>query len=160
MTKRILYINKEYGNEATLDATMDNDIASFGNITWKTLLTEVKSESLDWLLKDENLINYFGIEPNQLDELIGPETIDRYYSDIEFHVGNYEGAEAAAFNFIGSLNIFPTDIDGNGASNGVWLQQTYADGPRKTVLIEDETAAEWLRQRFKEKGVDVEIKFI
>ena len=123
-------------------------------------MTEVKAESLDWLLKDENLINNFRIEPDQLDELIDPETIDRYYSDIEFYVGNSEGAEAAAFEFIGSLEIFPIDIDGNGASNGVWLQQTYANGPRKTVLIEDETAADWLRQKFKEKGVDVEIKFI
>ena len=160
MTKHILYINASYHNEATLDGTMDEEIASLGNVTWKTLLTEIKAESLDWLLQDENLQSHYGIEPHELEETIGPNEVERYYDDLSFHLGNSAGNEAYAFNFIRSLALFPMDIDGNGGVNGVWLEQTTADGPRKIVQIEDASAAEWLQQQFSERGLNVEIKFI
>lgn len=160
MTKHTLFVNQSYGNEVTLDGTMDEDIDSFGQVTWKELLTEIKGESLDWLLKDENLENHYGIEPHQLEETIGPEEIDKYYGDLCFHVDNIEGPEARAFNLISSLELFPMDKNGNGQANGVWLEQTTANGPRKVVLIENESAAAWLRQQFVERGLNVEIRFV
>ncbi|WP_158558979.1 hypothetical protein [Rhodoferax lacus] len=51
-------------------------------------------------------------------------------------------------------------IQSASTAHGVCLVQTTANGPRKTVFIEDEAAAHWLQQQFALKGMEVEIRFL
>ena len=154
------YVNTGYDNNVTLDVTMDSEIDDFGCLTWRELLTEVLAEDLDFLLQDEKLLDYYGIESSELDRALDTKEVDRYYSQISFHVDNRSGAEAHAFELIESLQLFPTDKDGNGAAHGVALEQSYANGPRKYVTISDKGAANWLVKECAKRGVEVVVKFV
>lgn len=160
MAEHTLYINAQFGNEATLDTSMSAEIDRFGWISWKTLLTEVLHEDLDWLLQEGRLMDRYGIEAGQLDEQIEDETVERHYSDISCYWDNTIGAGALAFEFIRSLQLFPMDADGNGAAMGVCLEQSTANGPRKVVYVEDEDAMEWLAAEFANRGLGICIKTV
>jgi hypothetical protein len=160
MALHTLYVNAQYGNEVTLDRSMASEIDAFGDMTWRTLLTEVKGQSIEWLLEGDKLMDHFGIEVEQLDDSIDQDDIAKYYTDVAYYTDNRTGAEAGAFELLVEHDIFPVDRDGNGGANGVCLVQTTANGPRKTVYIDDEAAAVWLVQQFARKGMDVAIQFI
>jgi hypothetical protein len=155
-----LYVNTEYGNSVTLDATMASEIDDFGNLTWRELLVDVIGESLEYLLQDDHLLDYYRIEKSQLDCALEASEVDRFYSQISFHADNKAGAEALAFNLLHSLQLFPMDKDGNGSHQGVSLDQTYANGPRKYVIIADESAAIWLTAECASRGLEVDVEFV
>lgn len=154
------YVNTGYDNNVTLDVTMDSEINDFGCLTWRELLTEVLGEDLGYLMQDDKLLDHYGIESSELDRDLNTPEVGRYYSQISFHVDNRSGAEAHAFEFIESLQLFPTDKDGNGAAHGVALEQSYANGPRKFVTIADESAANWLVNECAKRGVAVVVEFV
>jgi hypothetical protein len=86
--------------------------------------------------------------------------VETYYDQLSFDVDNRSGAEALAFNLLESLQLFPMDQDGNGSTEGVTLEQTYANGPRKYVIVEDEGAAVWLTTACAVRGVEIVVKFV
>jgi hypothetical protein len=136
MALHTLYVNAQYGNEVTLDHSMASKIDAFGDMTWRTLLTEVKGQSIEWLLEGENLMDHFGIEVDQLEESIDQDDITKYYTDIADYTDNHAAAEAGAFELLVELDIFLVDRDSNGNANGVCLAYfkhtdwgTYADYP-------------------------------
>jgi hypothetical protein len=156
-----LYVNTEYGNEVTLGGTLDDDIDSFGDVTWREIIEEYRFEdiaahagNLDEWLDDE-----YGISASQLDETLDDKAVDRYYTTLSFHHDNSSGESAKAFNLIRSLQLFPMDRDGNGSEHGVQLDQSTANGPRKTVWISDQQAADWLVEKARERGVLLKVVF-
>jgi len=156
-----LYVNSDYCDEVTLNCTMDDDIDSFGDLTWREFIEDYRSENLsehqDCL--DEWLDADYGITPNQLDENLDKAAIDRYYTDLSFRQDNVTGANAEAFELIRSLELFPMDRDGNGSFHGVTLDQSTANGPRKSVWIEDRESADWLIQQAAKRGVVLNVVF-
>lgn len=156
-----IYVNTEYGNEATLSGTMEDDIASFSDLTWRQVIEKCLHENItshshnleEWL--NEN----FNISQNQLDMKIDENTSEAYFGDLSYYQDNVTGRNVQAFNLIRELNLFPMDIDGNGSSDGIELIQTTANGPRKIVWIEDHVAADWLIEQAGLKGVQLEIIF-
>lgn len=93
--------------------------------------------------------------PAEVFERHRDQVADRQY----FQVDNFSGAQAEAFDLIRSLALFPMDKDGNGDAHGVFLQQTLANGPRKTVWIEGEAGANWLRSETARQGRKIRIEF-
>ena len=156
-----LYINTLYSNEATLGGTFDDNM-ELPEITWRTLLVEILSENLDWLKKSEgeNFLDHYGISEDELDNILSDRESEKYYDDISFHYDNYIGPSAKAFNLIRNLSNFPTDKDGNGHYRGIELTQTYANGPRKSVYVENKDAEEWLKTQFVSECLDIKIKRI
>ena len=158
--KITLYVNEEYDNQVTMDETLSSEIDSFSDITWRYLIENIIEDCLPDDEVDEYLDMNYGISADQLDERLDRINIDSYYSKIAFHIDNQVGSEACAFDFLRSLEIFPTDKDGNGDMNGVELVQTTANGPKKIVYIQDMKSANWLKRECKKKGVVINIEFI
>lgn len=160
--KRItLYVNTECDNEVTLGATMDADIDSFGDVTWREFIEDYLYEDISSYQDslDEWLEMEYGISARQLDDKLDAKAIDRYYDTLSLHQDNSSGGNAEAFDLIWSLKLFPMDRDGNGSAHGVELVQSTANGPRKTVWIADQTAADWLVEQAAERGVYLEVLF-
>ena len=156
-----LYINTSNSNEATLGGTFkDNMILPV--ITWRTLLVEILDEDLDWLKKSdgENFQDHFGISEDELDNTLSDWELEKYFDNVSFYHNNYIGPSAKAFNLIRNLSNFPTDIDGNGYYSGIELTQTYANGPRKYVFVENKDADDWLKIQFASEGLDIKLKRI
>lgn len=156
-----LYVNTECDNEVTLGGAMDADIDSFGDVTWREFIENYLYEDIsnyqDSL--DEWLEMEYGISASQLEDKLDAKAIDRYYDTLSFHQDNSSGGNAEAFDLIRSLELFPMDRDGNGSAHGVELAQSTANGPRKTVWIADQTAADWLVEQASERGVHLEVLF-
>jgi hypothetical protein len=70
------------------------------------------------------------------------------------------GSNVEVFELIWSLDLFPTDDDGNGVSNGIRLEQSTANGPRKSVYIDSPESAQWLIAKAAEQGVTLEVRFV
>lgn len=156
-----LYVNKGYGNQVSLDGTLDAEIDNFGDITWQQLLEDVLGEVLpaDKKLKRWLMDNY-DITPDDLDETIGEAEVQRWSSSIAYWIDFEAGAGALAYDLVRDLELFPVDKEGGGSANGVHLQCTTANGPRKFLLVDDEAAAQWLAQACCERGTLVEIEFV
>jgi hypothetical protein len=147
--------------EATLGESLDDLAASLGDVTWRELIEDclhgsVKSHADDL---EEWLEESFGISSKELDETIDEAAVDRYYTQLCYRQDNRTGSNVGAFDFIRSLELFPTDADGNGSSNGVILERTTANGPRKGAYILDRNAANWLVQEAARQGVVVKVRF-
>lgn len=156
-----LYVNTEYDNEVTLGGTMDDDVDSFGDVTWREFIEDYRHEDFSSHLDnlDEWLEEEYGISANQLEEKLDNKAVDRYYTELSFHQDNSSGGNAEAFTLIRSLELFSMDRDGNGSAHGVALDQSTADGPRKTVWIADQAAADWLVAQAAERGVLLDVVF-
>lgn len=156
-----LYVNVEYGNEVTLECTMDSDIDSFGDVTWREFIEDYRNEDISSHLDDldEWLDDEYGICASQLDDTLDAKAVDRYYTDLSSQQDNSSGANAEAFDLIRSMKLFPMDRDGNGSAHGVQLDQSTANGPRKTVWISDQAAADWLVQQAAERGILLDVVF-
>jgi hypothetical protein len=156
-----LYVNIGYGNEVTLGCTMDGDIDSFGDVTWREFIEDYRNEDISSHLDDLDqwLEDEYGISASQLEDTLDDKAVDRYYSDLSFHQDNSSGASAEAFNLIRSMKLFPMDRDGNGSDHGVELSQSTANGPRKTVWIADQAAADWLVEQAAERGFLLDVVF-
>jgi hypothetical protein len=156
-----LYVNTECDNEVTLGGTMEADIDSFGDVTWREFIEDYLYEDIssyqDCL--DEWLETEYGISAKQLEVKLDAKAIDRYYDALSLHQDNSSGGNAEAFDLIWSLKLFPMDPDGNGSAHGVELVQSTANGPRKTVWITDPAAADWLVEQAAERGVRLEVLF-
>ena len=156
MEESTIYINTAYNNQATLDSSLNNSIDEFGSVTWRELLTDILSRDLD----DPDTLEFlddYGLSEANLDDLIDSDTIDKYYSELSFYEDNYSGPRACLFNFLIQAKIFVADINGNYYGHGIELIQTTANGPEKLVYIEDDNAAEWLKNALYKKGIKVEI---
>lgn len=140
---------------------MDADIDSFGDVTWREFIEDYLYEDISSYQDslDEWLEMEYGISVRQLDDKLDAKAIDRYYDTLSLHQDNYSGGNAEAFDLIWSLKLFPINHDGNGSAHGVELVQSTANGPRKTVWIADQTAADWLVEQAAERGVYLEVLF-
>lgn len=159
--KHVLYVNQKYGNEATLNETMEDLFSGVSDITWRELLVDILGEDLDqhkplgqWL--DDN----YGITRKELKDRVSSHVFDRYYNQITSYYDNYKSSAVKAFDFIRSLNLFETDRDGNGGEQGVQLDQSTADGAKQTVFIRDEEAGQWLVDQCRARGIALEVKFV
>lgn len=156
-----LYVNTECDNEVTLGGTMDADIDSFGDVTWREFIEDYLNEDISSYQDslDEWLEMEYGISASQLENKLDDKAIDRYYDTLSFHQDNSSGGNAEAFDLIRSLELFPMDRDGNGSAHGVEIVQSIANGPRKTVWLADQAAADWLVKQAAERGVLLEVLF-
>ena len=154
LSQHTLYINSQYDNEGSLNQTMDSEVDSFSDITYRTLISEVKNDEID---NNEILEEEYGISLDELDNQMSSEHFDKYMYDISFYIDNCSGGSALAFDLIGSLKKFTTDQDGNGSHHGVELLQTRANGPRKYVFITNQEAEKWLIEQFNAEGHSVKI---
>lgn len=154
LMQQTLYINSQYDNEGSLNQTIDSEVDSFSDITYRTLISEVKNDEID---NNEMLEEEFGISLDELDNQMSSEHFDKYMYDISFYIDNCSGGSALAFDLIGSLKKFTTDQDGNGSHHGVELLQTRANGPRKYVFITNQEAEKWLIEQFNAEGHSVKI---
>ncbi len=154
LMQQTLYINSQYDNEGSLNQTIDSEVDSFSDITYRTLISEVKNDEID---NNEILEEEYGISLDELDNQMSSEHFDKYMYDISFYIDNCSGGSALAFDLIGSLKKFTTDQDGNGSHHGVELLQTRANGPRKYVFITNQEAEKWLIEQFNAEGHSVKI---
>jgi hypothetical protein len=154
LSQHTLYINSQYDNEGSLNQTIDSEVDSFSDITYRTLISEVKNDEID---NNEILEEEYGISLDELDNQMSSEHFDKYMYDISFYIDNCSGGSALAFDLIGSLEKFTTDQDGNGSHHGVELLQTRANGPRKYVFITNQEAEKWLIEQFNAEGHSVKI---
>ena len=154
LSQHTLYINSQYDNEGSLNQTIDSEVDSFSDITYRTLISEVKNDEID---NNEILEEEYGISLDELDNQLSSEHFDKYMYDISFYIDNCSGGSALAFDLIGSLKKFTTDQDGNGSHHGVELLQTRANGPRKYVFITNQEAEKWLIEQFNAEGHSVKI---
>ena len=154
LMQQTLYINSQYDNEGSLNQTIDSEVDSFSDITYRTLISEVKNDEID---NNEILEEEYGISLDELDNQMSSEHFDKYMYDISFYIDNCSGGSALAFDLIGSLKKFTTDQDGNGSHHGVELLQTKANGPRKYVFITNQEAEKWLIEQFNAEGHSVKI---
>ena len=154
LSQHTLYINSQYANEGSLNQTIDSEVDSFSDITYRTLISEVKNDEID---NNEILEEEYGISLDELDNQMSSEHFDKYMYDISFYIDNCSGGSALAFDLIGSLKKFTTDQDGNGSHHGVELLQTRANGPRKYVFITNQEAEKWLIEQFNAEGHSVKI---
>lgn len=88
-----LYVNTAYGNEVTLGGTMDDDIDSFGDVTWREFIEDYRYENISSHLVnlDEWLEEEYGISASQLEDKLDDKAVDRYYTDLSFHQDNSSG---------------------------------------------------------------------
>ena len=160
MSRRILYVNTEWGNLASLDAYGDEVADALFHVTWRELLFDILGEDSS----EENLealLEYdYGLEISQLDHNIPEEIVEKHYSSIAFRYENEQSAEVDAFNLIRDLSLFEMDQNGNGSAHGVELCQSKANGPSKSVYIEDEKAGRWLEKQFQKKSLEIEVRFV
>ena len=154
LSQHTLYINSQCDNEGSLNQTIDSEVDSFSDITYRTLISEVKNDEID---NNEILEEEYGISLDELDNQMSSEHFDKYMYDISFYIDNCSGGSALAFDLIGSLKKFTTDQDGNGSHHGVELLQTRANGPRKYVFITNQEAEKWLIEQFNAEGHSVKI---
>ena len=154
LIEHTLYINSQYDNEGSLNQTNDSEVDSFSDITYRTLISEVKNDEIN---NNEILEDEYGISLDELDNQMSSEHFDKYMYDISFYIDNCSGGSALAFDLIGSLKKFTTDQDGNGSHHGVELLQTKANGPRKYVFITNQEAEKWLIEQFNAEGHSVKI---
>lgn len=154
LIQQTLYINSQYDNEGSLNQTIDSEVDSFSDITYRTLISEVKNDEID---NNEILEEEYDISLDELDNQMSSEHFDKYMYDISFYIDNCSGGSALAFDLIGSLKKFTTDQDGNGSHHGVELLQTRANGPRKYVFITNQEAEKWLIEQFNAEGHSVKI---
>lgn len=158
----VIYVNTSCDNEATAGETIDDLAASLGDVTWRQLLEECLLENVADHEHDlaEWLGDYYGLEPGDLDKTIDAKTVDRYYNELCFRQDNMTGSNVEVFELIWSLDLFPTDDDGNGVSNGIRLEQSTTNGPRKSVHIDSPESAQWLIAKAAEQGVTLEVRFV
>jgi hypothetical protein len=158
----VIYVNTSCDNEATAGETIDDLAASLGDVTWRELLEECLRENVADHEHDlaEWLEDYYGLEPGDLDKKIDAKAVDRYYPQLCFRQDNMTGSNVEVFELIWSLDLFPTDDDGNGVSNGIRLEQSTANGPRKSVYIDSPESAQWLIAKAAEQGVTLEVRFV
>ena len=154
LIEHTLYINSQYDNEGSLNQTIDSEVDSFSDITYRTLISEVKNDEID---NNEILEEEYGISLDELDNQMSSEHFDKYMYDISFYIDNCSGGSALAFDLIGSLKKFTTDQDGNGSHHGVELLQTTVNGPRQYVFITNQEAEKWLIEQFNAEGHSVKI---
>ena len=154
LMQQTLYINSQYDNEGSLNQTIGSEVDSFSDITYRTLISEVKNDEID---NNEILEEEYGISLDELDNQMSSEHFDKYMYDISFYIDNCSSGSALAFDLIGSLKKFTTDQDGNGSHHGVELLQTRANGPRKYVFITNQEAEKWLIEQFNAEGHSVKI---
>ena len=153
-----LYVNTDYDNEVTLDCGIEAIIKLDVEISWQTLIEDVLSENIASFNNDE-LMDYYQIERSELNTKIDSATFEKYQDSIYYWIDNSIGGNARAFDLITSLSSFTTDEMGNGSMNGVTTSQSTCNGPKKSVCIENEAAADWLKQSFANEGIAIEIKF-
>lgn len=158
----VINVNTDCENEATVGESIDDLAASLGDVTWRELLEECLHENVDSHKDDlEDWLEFdYGITPEDLDEIIPSAMVDRYYTQLCYRQDNMTGSNVEVFDLIRSLDIVPTDVDGNGSVNGITLVQTTANGPRKYVYIEDRKSASWLEMQAAESGVSLKVRFI
>lgn len=154
-----LFVNTEYNNEVTLDCGIDSIIDLDVIIDWATFIETVMGDSLE-SYDDEELLDCYGIEKSDLNVEIDSDTFQKYHDRIYFWIDNEVGGNAKAFDLVTGLSSFITDEMGNGSMNGVTTSQSTANGSAKSVYIENETAAKWLKQTFANESISVEIEFI
>lgn len=156
-----LYVNTDYGNEVTLGGSMADDLDSFGDVTWREFIADYRCDDISTHQADLNewLEEQYGISSIKLDEKLDGEAINRYYTELSLRQDNVSGRSAKAFDLIRSLNLFAMDRDGNGAAHGVQLDQSLANGPRKSVWIDDQNSADWLVKQAGERGVLLKVVF-
>jgi hypothetical protein len=158
----VLYVDTDCGNEATAEQSLDDLAESLGHVSWRELLEECLHESVD-SHKDnleEWLEDYYGITPQDLDKRIPSAMINHYYTQLCHRQDNMTGSNVKAFDLIRSLNLIPTDDEGSGSLNGVTLERTTANGPRKSVYIENRESARWLVEQAAERGVELTVRFV
>lgn len=156
----VIHVDKGSG-EATLGESLDDLASSLGDVTWRELIEDCLHESVQSHADDleEWLEESYGIAVSDLDKTIDSATVDRFYSQLCYRQDNSAGSNVCAFDFIRSLELFATDSEGNGASNGIILERTTANGPRKAAYILDRNAANWLCQAAADQGVFVKVRF-
>ncbi len=156
----VIHVDEGTG-EATLGESLDDLADSLGDVTWRELIEDCLRESVKSHSDDleEWLEESFGISPKELDKTIDAAAVDRYYTELCYRQDNRVGSNVGAFDFIRSLELFPTDAEGNGSANGIILERTTANGPRKGAYILDRNAAKWLVQESARQGVTVEVRF-
>jgi|GEM_PF-2653410 len=153
-----LIVNTDYYNEVTLDCGIEAIIDLDVEISWQTLIEEVLDENIA-SFDNNDLMDYFRIERSQLNDEIDSATFQKYQDRIYYWVDNYVGGNARAFDLIASLSSFSTDEMGNGSMHGVSTSQSTSNGPKKSVCIDNEAAAKWLKQAFANEGIAIEIEF-
>lgn len=154
-----LYVNTEYYNEVTLDSGVDSIIDLDISINWTTFIEDILGDCVE-SYNDEELLDNFGIEKSDLDVEIDSDTFQKHQDRIYFWIDNEVGGNAKAFNLVTSLSSFITDEIGNGSMNGVTTSQSTANGAAKSVYVENESAAAWLKQAFADEGISIAIVFI
>jgi hypothetical protein len=160
-TPTVLYVNTAYDNQVSLGQTIASEIEDFGDITWRQLLEEVREESLPSGEElDPWLEDNYRITPGQLDVKLSKDEVESWYSSIAYWVDFYVGAGAQAYDLVSEIELFPIDKEGEGSAHGVHLWCTTANGPRKFLVIDDETAARWLVQACRERGTAIVIEFV
>jgi hypothetical protein len=154
LNQHILYINSGYNNECSLNQTVQSQIDSFGDITYRTLITDINGEEIE---SNDMLKEQYGISLDELDCKLTDKDVVKYESEISFYEENRVGANVEAFDLICSLKKFITDADGNGSHGGLQSVQTTQGWPRQSVFINDEEAERWLIEQLKAEGHSVKI---
>jgi hypothetical protein len=156
-----LYVNTDYGNEVTADRSQEDITNSFGDISWRELLEQCLNVDLSRDGEDlQQCLDEYGIKQKDLHETIPPQIVDLHFDAIYYYHENVAGGGAKAFSLIRSLNVIPVNNDGSGELNGVILEQTTANGPRKTVYIDAPESATWLASEAAKQGVRLSIMFV
>ena len=154
LSQHTLYINSGFNNECSLNQTVQSQIDSFGDITYRTLITDINREEIE---SNDMLKEQYGILLDELDCKLTDKDVVKYESEISFYEENRVGANVEAFDLICSLKKFITDADGNGSHGGLQSVQTTQGWPRQSVFINDEEAERWLIEQLKAEGHSVKI---
>jgi hypothetical protein len=150
----LIFVNQDYGNEATLG---EDDLGeSLSAITWRELIEECLGQTI----KQEFLEMDFGIKYSELDNQLNDLAVDKYFETLRYRYDNLTGPGAKAYELIKSLNLFPTNRQGNGSFNGVSLEQTFGNGPKRRAYIESQESSDWLVERAAERGLKFRIVFV
>jgi hypothetical protein len=156
-----LYVNTDYGNEVTADCSQEDITNSFGKISWRELLEHCLEVNLNLHGEDlQQCLAEYGITPKDLHTTISPLIVDLHFDAIYRYHENVSGGGARAFSLIRSLNVIPVNNDGSGELNGVILERTTANGPRKTVYMESPESATWLASEAAKQGIRLSIVFV
>ena len=154
LSQHILYINSGYNNECSLNQTIASQIDLLGDITYRTLISDIKGDETQ---SNDMLKEQYGISLDELDYKLTYKDFAKYESDISFYEENIVGANVQVFDLICSLKKFITDNDGNGSHGGLESVQNTQGWPRKSVFINDEEAERWLIEQLNAEGHSVKI---
>ena len=100
LNQHILYINSRYNNECSLNQTVQSQIDSFGDITYRTLITDINREEIE---SNDMLKEQYGISLDELDCKLTDKDVVKYESEISFYEENRVGANVEAFDLMCSL---------------------------------------------------------